>query len=87
LLISKNNNFLFDKIASVYFILKNIYLYFNIGNGQPRERTPRQWTHCRSYSPTIRRTVATAVGIDPVRREGPIDPFVSTIVYIHHRVP
>ena len=26
---------LFDKIASMYFILK-IYLYFSIGNGQPR---------------------------------------------------
>jgi len=26
---------LFDKIASVY--LKNIYLYFGIGNGQPRK--------------------------------------------------
>jgi len=32
---------LFDKIASVglYFISK-MYLYFSIGNGQPRERAP-----------------------------------------------
>ena len=38
LLISNDNSFrvLFDKIASVYFIWK-IYLYFSIGNGQPRE--------------------------------------------------
>ena len=28
---------LFDKIASAYFIWKKIYLYFSIGNGQPRE--------------------------------------------------
>jgi len=38
LVISNHNSFrvLFDKIASVYFILK-IYLYFSIGIGQPRE--------------------------------------------------
>jgi len=38
LVISKHNSFrvLFDKITSVYFIWK-IYLYFSIGNGQPRE--------------------------------------------------
>ena len=37
-LISNRNSFrvVFDKIASVYFIWK-IYLYFSIGNGQPRE--------------------------------------------------
>jgi len=36
--ISNHNSFrvLFDKIASIYFICK-IYLYFSIGNGQPRE--------------------------------------------------
>jgi len=28
---------LFDKIASVYFIFKSIYLYFSVGNGQPRK--------------------------------------------------
>ena len=31
-----SNAVLFDKIASVYFIWR-IYLYFSIGNGQPRE--------------------------------------------------
>jgi len=38
LVISNNSSFrvLFDKIASVYFIWK-MYLYFSIGNGQPRE--------------------------------------------------
>jgi len=38
LLISNHNSqwVLFDKIASEYFIWK-IYLYFSIGNGQPRE--------------------------------------------------
>jgi len=38
LVISKHNGFrvLFDKITSVYFIWK-IYLYFSIGNVQPRE--------------------------------------------------
>ena len=39
MVISKHDSFrvLFDKIASVYFILKKIYLYFSIGNGGPRE--------------------------------------------------
>ena len=38
LVISNHNSFRvpFDKIVSVYFIWK-IYLYFMIGNGQPRE--------------------------------------------------
>jgi len=38
LVISNDNSFrvLFDEIASVYIIIK-IYLYFDIGNGQPRE--------------------------------------------------
>ena len=38
LLISNHNSFRvrFDKIASIYFVWK-IYLYFSIGNGQPRE--------------------------------------------------
>jgi len=38
LVISNHNSFrlLFDKIAYVYFILE-IFLYFSIGNGQPRE--------------------------------------------------
>ena len=37
--ISNHNSFRvpFDKIASVYFIWK-MYLYFGIGNGQPRNR-------------------------------------------------
>jgi len=33
---------LFDKIASVYFIWKKIYLYFSVGGGQPREPAPCQ---------------------------------------------
>ena len=37
----------FDKIASVYFIGK-IYLYFSIGNGQPREPAL-----CRLYRHTF----------------------------------
>ena len=41
--ISNHNSFrvLFDKNASVYFILK-IYLYFSVGNGHPREPAPCQ---------------------------------------------
>jgi len=37
LVISKHKSFsvLFDKIASIY--LKTIFLYFSIGNGQPRK--------------------------------------------------
>ena len=38
LVISNDNSFrvLFDKIVYVYFI-RNIYLYFSAGNGQPAE--------------------------------------------------
>jgi len=43
-LISNHNSFrvLFDKSAPAYFI-SEIYLYFIIGNGQPRKPTLCQW--------------------------------------------
>ena len=51
LIILNRNSFrvLFDKIVSVYFICK-IYLYFSIGNGQPREPALRQ-SYRRTFVP------------------------------------
>ena len=53
LVISNHNSFrvLFDKMAFVYFILK-IYLYFSIGNGQPREPSLRQ-LHRHTFVPYL----------------------------------